>query len=110
MSPVEVVLIVFFAVLAVYFAIGAAVRYKGGVRRCPDMLPNFRFWRWVVFLVRDGILFTTSCGKYRPQPQSEGKVLPTNPRTFDHLPADEGDEGDNLDDDDFNEPAVVVQY
>ena len=112
MGPIEIFFVVIFVVLCIYFAVGSAVRYKGGVRRCPDMLPNYRFWRYVMGLLRDGFYFATSCGKYRAKKQAESKVLPTNPNAFDKLPdgEDDMDDLDDLDDEDFNEPAVAIQY
>lgn len=102
-----VVLVVAVCLLGVYFAVGTLVRYRKGLRHCPEVLPNFTFWRRLWYALRDGVCYIVTCGKHRPSQPQDAAVLPSKPRRdfgFEELP----DDGDDFDDDAAMQPAVVV--
>lgn len=106
-------LIVVFVLLVIYFLVGSLVRYHNGMRRFPEVLPNYRFWRWVGLLAADGWKFVVSCGKYKPNRGSGAAVLP-NKSEAEHMPLpqdlDEVDFVVDEENDEFNQPAVIVRY
>jgi hypothetical protein len=66
MSAVLVFVAVAFVLsIAVYCGVGTYVRYRGGVRGCPDVVPHLRFWRNAALLAWDGLRFCFTCGRSR---------------------------------------------
>ena len=102
--------IALFSWLVIYFAVGSAVRYHKGLRRCPDVLPNYRFWKYVVGVVRHGFLVLISCGKYKSRNMPTNSVLPSRPtrdQGFEQLP----DQFEDFDDEPTEAaPSVTVRY
>lgn len=78
MNPYAILIIGVAVVGVVYFGVGTVVRYRHGMRRCPDMLPNYTFWRAVVAHIRDGFMYAATCGKYHPPPRRDVAVLPSH--------------------------------
>jgi len=57
LSPGSIFLIIFFCSAFVYFAAGAAFKFKKYDARGVDMVPNVEFWAELPGLIRDGFLF-----------------------------------------------------
>jgi len=57
LSPGSVFLIVFFIGLALYFALGAVVKWKVYSSTGVEMIPNTDFWTSLPGLIRDGCIF-----------------------------------------------------
>jgi len=53
----SVFLIVFFVLLFVYCAAGAAYQFKMKDSRGLDLIPNLEFWKDLPFLIKDGCVF-----------------------------------------------------
>jgi hypothetical protein len=110
-----ITLIVTLSVLAflfvAYCATGSIVRYRGGIRKCPQMIPHYHIWKAFADAVRDGWVFASSCGKRRAEP----RVRPPLQRDPDEdenrafrAVMDEDDIELDLDDDEANQPAISV--
>ena len=114
--PIIFIVVVFVA----YLVAGSCVRYRSGIRTCPEVLPNFIMWRRLYELGHRAVMCVVTCGRYRPQPERVVAVMPQMPsgqfraggiagrdsQAFHQLP-----DVDDLDEDDFgpNEPSVTVQ-
>ncbi|EPY25235.1 hypothetical protein STCU_06775 [Strigomonas culicis] len=59
MHGAAIFFIVVGSLLAAYFLVGSLVRYHGGLHRCPEVLPNYRFWCGLVAL----LLRLLTCGR-----------------------------------------------
>jgi len=103
------------AFLFVYFVVGTLVRYNKGLRRFPEVLPNYRFWRSLALGIADLFLCLVTCGKKRTGaklPENDRAVLPSCPERsgarerFEQLPA----EFDDFDEEEAMKPSVVVEY
>ncbi len=66
MEAYLVLVVIALVAVLVYFATGVAVRYRHGIRTFPEIIPNYLFWRWVIFSIYDGIMFVFTCGRHRP--------------------------------------------
>jgi hypothetical protein len=60
-----VLVIVLEALLAAYFVLGMVVRYRGGKRSCPEIIPNYSFWRGAAGRVSGCIACLATCGRER---------------------------------------------
>jgi hypothetical protein len=69
-------LIMVTVMIAVYFVFGTTWRYRRGLRRCPEMLPNYQFWSSVGRSLKTAVLTVCTCGSYTP-PASNVVALPT---------------------------------
>ncbi|RNF04917.1 putative transmembrane protein [Trypanosoma rangeli] len=105
------------ALLLIYFVVGSIVRYNKGIRHCPEVLPNYRFWLGLV----QGFLVLITCGCFKPRcplhsdacryggrrGAGHNSVLPSRPRRARHLTF-EALQSDG--DDDFNwDPGLAMQ-
>lgn len=107
---VPVVLGVLVVLFATYLILGTVVRYRGGIRTCPQMLPHYQFWSGAARRVADGVLYVVTCGKHVPK-RERGPTLPDDAEfgtvadDGDNMPLNDGVSDD--DDDMLNLPAVV---
>jgi hypothetical protein len=100
---------IFLTVLAVVFLAycitGSVVRYRGGIRTFPQMIPHYTAWRSFGNGARDFAIYVTSCGKRRAPPTAHQQVEYED-RAFNSHVIDEDDI--ELDDDAVNQPAIPV--
>ncbi|CCW62525.1 unnamed protein product [Phytomonas sp. EM1] len=98
LSPVGIFFVVASLFLLLYFVVGIFVRYRGGLHRFPEVLPNYIFWCKLF----SGVVRILTCGRCRVRiPVRSNSIsgltmLPSRPSlavdvTFEGLSSDEND-------------------
>lgn len=101
MHVVAVVAIALVALFGGYCVVGTCVRFRGGIRRCPDMMPHSRFW---------GDVWARCCrrrGRRRVAVDDDTASIPGEDRAFSQLPSDPAALEEFDDEDDMIGDAAV---
>ena len=85
-------------IVATYFIVGSVFRYRRGMRKCPEMLPNYRFWRRVVSHIAAGVVFVVTCGRVRSTLGNDGVAQLPNEYSFKRVGTGNGGSAVELDD------------
>ncbi|KAG5503427.1 hypothetical protein JKF63_05566 [Porcisia hertigi] len=109
-----IALIVFGCIFTLYVVIGTIVRYRSGLHRCPEVLPNYYFWCSILNVV----LRVVSCGRWRilcnrNNHTNDVYVLPSHPGATDRVQFEllVSDVDENYDVSRAMHPAeVIVKY
>jgi hypothetical protein len=59
-----IILIVILCVVVAYFVLGALINWKAREKSGAEIIPNYGFWSGLGGLLKDGVLFVTTCGKH----------------------------------------------